>query len=53
MGTTVEEWTEVLTKIQEGFNEYKNNVYSINELDTIKVDEALALLKEHFYDLWD
>lgn len=50
---TEEEWDDVLVKIQNGFSEYRNHAYSDVELDVAKVDEALALLKEHFYDLWD
>lgn len=50
---TEEEWADVLVKIQNGFSEYRNHAYSDVELDVAKVDEALALLKEHFYDLWD
>ena len=55
-----EKWKAILKEMEEGFEEYlklENGEYKYNSKEEKKaqnkVDKALKLLREHFYDLWD
>ena len=49
---TPEEWDDVLEKIAQGFEE-ATLIMDVGDGDIDKFNEAMDLLKEHFFSLWD
>ena len=50
--TTSKEWANILEKIAQGFDEAAL-IKDVGDGDIDKFNEAMDLLKEHFFSLWD